>query len=180
MKDSCTDPRLTRQGRIFQKIWLPSFTPKQVVYEKLPKTVMCLDYKVAKTLWRAELAQNRGQIWTQHAKKPYNNLLFDHIDGFEFFLIFGFKFWVIFLCFKRGQLPGSPHSAVVIISPVTRCNVNGLGSGRFWFSGLDTRLMHTAVQIMISVLLRVLAAELLAIFVMQKIWNVVTLCCYCL
>ena len=40
--------------------------------------------------------------------------------------------------------------------------------------------MHTAVQIMISVLLVVLAAELLAVFVMQKILNVVTLCCYCL
>ena len=32
----------------------------------------------------AELAQYRGQ----KPKNPYNNLLFDQIDGFEFFLIF--------------------------------------------------------------------------------------------
>ena len=43
--------------------------------------------KWPKTYDRAELAQNREQIWTQHAYKPYNNHLFDLIDGFEFFLI---------------------------------------------------------------------------------------------
>ena len=53
-------------------------------------------------------------------KNPYNYLMFDHIDGLKLFLIF----WVQILSylplyFKRGQLPGSRHSAVVIIAPGT-------------------------------------------------------------
>ena len=51
-------------------------------------------------------------------KNPSNNLLFVHIDGFEVYLIF----WVPNLSYlplvQEGQLPGSRHSAVVIISPV--------------------------------------------------------------
>ena len=35
----------------------------------------------------------------------------------NFSQFFGFKFWVIFPYFKRGQLPGSRHLAVVIIAP---------------------------------------------------------------
>ena len=41
----------------------------------------------------------------------------DHIDEFEFFLIFEIKFRVIFPYLKRGQLPSSRHLAVVIIAP---------------------------------------------------------------
>ena len=37
-----------------------------------------------KTYEGAELAQNSGQIWTQHAKKPNNNLLFDHTMDLNF------------------------------------------------------------------------------------------------
>ena len=51
-------------------------------------------------------------------KNPYNNLLFNHIDAFEFFLIFRVQiFLIIFPYFKRGQLPSSRHLAVVIIAP---------------------------------------------------------------
>ena len=50
-------------------------------------------------------------------ENPYNKLLFDYIDGFKFFLFFGFKFWVILSFFKRGQLRGARHSAVVLIAP---------------------------------------------------------------
>ena len=39
---------------------------------------------------------------------------------------FGFKFWVIFPYFKRGQLPGSWHSAVVIIAPAANCQTFGV------------------------------------------------------
>ena len=41
-----------------------------------------------KTYEGAEVAQNRGQFGLSMPKNPYNNLLFDHIDGFEFFTIF--------------------------------------------------------------------------------------------
>ena len=50
-------------------------------------------------------------------ENPYSSLLLDHIDGFEFFSIFVFKFSVIFPYLTKGQLPSSRHSAVVIIAP---------------------------------------------------------------
>ena len=50
-------------------------------------------------------------------KNPYNNLLFDHIDGIEFFLIF----WVLVSSYlpllQEGTTAGSRHSAVIIIAP---------------------------------------------------------------
>ena len=56
------------QGRIFRKIWLPSFTWKLVVLRTTgKKNVMCLNKKCTKTYEGAELAQKRGRISTQHA-----------------------------------------------------------------------------------------------------------------
>ena len=52
-------------------------------------------------------------------KNPYNNLLFDHINGFEFFLI---SLVLILSCLpylKRGQLLVSRHLAVVIYALCT-------------------------------------------------------------
>ena len=52
---------------------------------------MILEKKCSKPHEGAEIAENRGQIQTPKLpKKTYNNLLCDHIDGFEFFLIFLF------------------------------------------------------------------------------------------
>ena len=53
--------------------------------ENRQKSSCACSKKWPKTYEEAELAQNRGQIWTRHAKKP---LLFDNIHGFEFFSIF--------------------------------------------------------------------------------------------
>ena len=50
-------------------------------------------------------------------KNPYNNLLFDHIDGIEFILVFWAQILSYHRYFEKGQLPGSRHSAVVIITP---------------------------------------------------------------
>ena len=48
---------------------------------------------------------------------PYNNLLFEHIDGFEFFLNFLVQIISYLPLLQEGQLPGSQHSAPVIIAP---------------------------------------------------------------
>ena len=60
-----------KQGRIFREICLPSFTKKLVVLPKTgqtrPKPSCVWTKKWVKSCERAELAQNRGQIWTQHA-----------------------------------------------------------------------------------------------------------------
>ena len=60
----------------------------------------------------ARCALSIPKIW-------WNNHLFDHIDGFEIFLMLGFQFQVILPYLKRGQLPNSHHYlGVVIIAPV--------------------------------------------------------------
>ena len=68
-----------------------------------------------KTYEGAELAQNSGQIWTQHAKKPHNNLLFDHTDGFEFFLNFWVQNLSYLLLLQEGTAAKFPALAPVFI-----------------------------------------------------------------
>ena len=61
---------LNRQWRVFRKICLPSFTQTLVILRKIGENRHALALKKwPKTNERAELAQNRGQIRTQHAKK---------------------------------------------------------------------------------------------------------------
>ena len=65
---------------------------------------MILEKKCPKPHEGAEIAENWGQIQTPKLpKKTYNNLLCDHIDGFEFFLIFLFLIWVAIPYFKRDN-----------------------------------------------------------------------------
>ena len=54
-------------------------------------------------------------------KDPYNNLLFDHLDGSDFSYFFGFHFSVIFPT-SRGENCRVPYSAVVIIAPALTSN----------------------------------------------------------
>ena len=63
----------------------------------------------------AELAQKKARFRLSMPKNPYNNFLFDHIDGFKFFLVF----WVQILSYvpllKEGttaEFPalGSSHN----------------------------------------------------------------------
>ena len=76
-------------GRVFWKIWLPSSTQK--LYEKNRQKPLSLNKKWQKFHQGADLAQNWGQIWNQHAWNPYNYFLLDLIGGFKFFSIF----WVL-------------------------------------------------------------------------------------
>ena len=95
---------ISYQGRIFQIIWLPSFTQKLVVLQKT--------------------GNNRHVFRLKKWPKPYEWADLAQNSGFEFIIFLvqtGFKY------FKRGQLPGFRHSAVVIIAPV-RCNILGTSS----------------------------------------------------
>ena len=62
----------------------------------------------------AEISQHRFGLTMP--KNPYNNFLFDHIDGFEFLLIFLALVLSYFPLFQETQLPAPRHSAVLIIA----------------------------------------------------------------
>ena len=84
---------------------------------------MCLDHRHKICLWFGlESSQKTMQEQSQHKtearfrlstpKNPYDNLLFDQIDGIELFLFF----WVQILSYLPLLQEGSPrHSAVVKI-----------------------------------------------------------------
>ena len=79
---------------------------------------MSLEYKVAKTLWRSRVsAKLRPDLDSACLKTPITTFCLTILMDLNFSQFFGFKFRVIFPYFKRGQLPGSRHSAVVIIAP---------------------------------------------------------------
>ena len=79
------------------------FLPKLLsFYGKPTKTVMSLDKKLAK-------------FGLSMLKNPYNDLLFDHIDGLEFFLNFRVQTLSCLPLLQEGT--AARHSAVVIIAP---------------------------------------------------------------
>ena len=87
-------------------------------YGKPGKTVMCLDYKVAKNPWRSRVSTKQSpDLVSACLKTPITTFCLTILMDLNFSLFFWFTFWVIFSYFKRGQLPGSRHSAVVIIAP---------------------------------------------------------------
>ena len=75
------------QGHIFQKIRLPSFTQKQAVLRKTGKNRHVFGLKSGQ--------EPEARFGLSMPKNPYNNLLYDHINGFEFFLVF----WVQILSY---------------------------------------------------------------------------------
>ena len=52
--------------------------------------------------------------------KPYDNILFDHIDRYVFFLVFFVLILIVFSYLKRVQLLVSSYSAVVSGSEAQR------------------------------------------------------------
>ena len=79
----------TIQGRIFRKIWLPSITQKQVVLRKTGKSLHAFGLKSGQKPMKEQSKHKiEARFGLSMPKNPYNNLLFDHIDRFEFFLIF--------------------------------------------------------------------------------------------
>ena len=50
-------------------------------------------------------------------ENPHSNILFDHVDGFEFIIVFlGSKFDLFSLTLQGGQLLSTWHSAVVTMA----------------------------------------------------------------
>ena len=84
------------QGRISRKIWLPSFTKKLVVLRKTGKNRHVLGLKSGqKPMKEQSYHKLEARFGLSMPKNPFNNLLLDHINEFEFFLIF----WVHILSY---------------------------------------------------------------------------------
>ena len=76
------------QGSIFRKIWLPSFTQNLVILRKTGKTRHEFGLESGhKPMKERNKHKIEAKYLLSMLKHPYNSLLFDYIDGFEFFLI---------------------------------------------------------------------------------------------
>ena len=81
--------KLPRQGRLFQKIRLPNFTQKQVVLRKTGKNRHVFGPKSDPKLMKGQIwGKTEARFELSMPKNLSDNLLFDNVDGFEFFFNF--------------------------------------------------------------------------------------------
>ena len=99
----------TYQGRIFWKTWLPSFTQKLVVLQKTGKNRLVFGLKSGqKPMKEQSWHKTEARFGLSMPKNPYNNLSFDHIDGFKFFLILCVQIMSYLPLLQEGTTAGFP------------------------------------------------------------------------